>query len=158
MSSGPTNFLFAAAAFALALHSHAPAAQAADVIEVNLDQAKIINLPEATLTLIIGNPVIVDVSMLRTTGKMVLTGKGFGETNLLAVDKNGAVISESTVKVTAGAGNLIIQRGMERESYHCSPRCQPTVALGDTARHMGDTIGQINTRNAAEAGAAAGRR
>jgi len=156
MSSASMKHLFAAAAVVLALHGQTPAARAADTIEVNLDQAKIVELPETTLTIIIGNPLIVDVTMLKTSGKVVLTGKGFGETNLLAVDRNGAVVSESNLRVTAAGGGVIVQRGMERESYHCSPRCQPTVALGDASRHMSEASNQITARTAGEAGA--GRR
>lgn len=145
------NFIFAAATLALALQCQA-SAQAAEVVEVNIDQAKIVELPDATTTVVIGNPMIVDVAMLRSSGKVVLTGKGFGETNLLAVDGSGAVVGESSVRVTASGGTVVVQRGMERESYHCSPRCQPTVALGDAARHMAETVNGITTRNAAETG------
>lgn len=147
------RFLFAAAAFLLALQGSARFAQAAEAVEVNIDQAKIMELPDSTLTIIVGNPLIVDVTMLKSGGKVVLTGKGFGETNLLAVDRTGAVVSETSVIVKGASANVVLQRGLERESYHCSPRCQPVVALGDAQRPLNDAVGQISTRNAAETGA-----
>jgi hypothetical protein len=42
---------------------------------------------------------------------------------------------------------LVVQRGMERESYSCAPECMPTVQLGD-GRQFGDASGQISQRNA----------
>ena len=151
MSSGSMNFLLAAGAFALALQSSTPA-PAADVVEVNLDQAKLIELPDNALTVIIGNPAIVDIALLRSGGRIVLTGKSFGETNLITVDKNGGVINESRVRVSAGGALLTVQRGMERESYSCSSRCEPTVSLGDSSRYMGENINAVTNRNAAVSG------
>ena len=149
---------FAAASLSLALQINTPVAQAAEVVEVLMDQAKIVDLPQSTLTVVIGNPLIIDITMLQSSGKMVLTGKGFGETNLLAVDRNGQVVGESTVRVREPSGNVVVQLGTERETYHCSPRCQPTVALGDAARHLSETVNQISTRNAAEISSASKQR
>src|SRR5690242_11105033 len=72
--------------------------RAAQVISVRLDQARIEKLPDRATTLVIGNPLIADVS-LQQGGLMVLTGKGFGTTNLIALDRNGAVISEQVIQV-----------------------------------------------------------
>jgi len=119
------------------------------VITVVLDQAKIVQLPENTSTIVLGNPFIVEVTMLQKNQKMILTGKTFGETNLIALDKTGAPISEATIRVQAGQKLVTVQRGMDRESYQCETRCQPTVVLGDVPRHMNDTISQSQTRSAA---------
>ncbi len=148
------NAFFSAAALLVALVAIAPAASAADLIEVYLDQAKIMQLPEKTASIIIGNPQVVDVAMLKGNRKVVLTGKGFGETNLIAIDKNGEALVEAVVKVAAAEKNLIVQRGLDRESYHCNPRCQPTVALGDATRFMGEASAQVSGRTIAATGAA----
>ena len=128
------------------------------VLTVVLDQAKIVQLPENTVTIVLGNPLIVDVTMLQKNQKMVLTGKTFGETNLIALDKAGAPISEVTIRVLAGQKHLTVQRGFERESYQCEPRCQPTVVLGDVPRHMSDAIGQSQARSGAAKDQATGGR
>ena len=154
MPSGSVHSFVAATAVIVALQVHAPEAQAAEVINVFLDQAKIVEIPEAAMTIVIGNPLFVDATMLKSSAKMVLTGKGFGETNLVTLDKNGVALSDSIVRIHPGEKNLVVQRGLERESYTCNPRCQPTVALGDSSRFMGDTASQISSRNtAATAGA-----
>lgn len=147
MHRGSTTSLLTAAALAMALPALAPAALAAEQITVFLDQAKIVATPENTSTIVVGNPLFVEVTMLKGSQKMVLTGKGFGETNLIVLDQNGEAISETIVHVTASEKYLIVQRGVEREAYHCNPRCQPTVALGDSTRFMGETSGQIGSRN-----------
>ena len=149
MPFGSAPSFVATAALVVALQAQAPGARAADIINVYLDQAKIIEIPETTATVVIGNPLFVDAAMLKSGGKLVLTGKGFGETNLVTLDKNGAAVSELIVRVHPGERSLIVQRGAERESYTCNPRCQPVVSLGDSARFMGETSSQINSRNAA---------
>lgn len=138
----------------LAVSAMAPEiAQASDSITVTLDQAKVIQLPERTSTVIVGNPGIADVTVLKKNGRMIITGKGFGETNLIALDTAGNSVGESIVKVVAGRANVVmIQRGLDRESYHCAPRCEPTIALGDATRYSTDTAAQIKLRNAVATG------
>lgn len=135
---------------ALAL-SHAAAA---DTIDVVLDQAKVLQLPPNTQTIIVGNPIIADVTMLKSTNQMVLTGKGYGETNMIALDADGNAIGESLVRVTGINHGLIVQRGTARETYSCNPRCQPTVNLGDDNRYMTETSAQIRSRATASGGPA----
>ena len=45
-------------------------------------------LPERVATIVIGNPLIADAT-LQSGGILVLTGKGYGATNLLALDRVG---------------------------------------------------------------------
>jgi len=116
------------------------------VLSVTLDQAKIARIPDGTVTLVIGNPIVADVTMLKGSGAMVVTGKGFGETNLIALDARGNVLDEKTVRVVPTTTTLIVQRGMERESYSCAPNCMPTVQLGD-GKEFTDASGQITARN-----------
>lgn len=144
--------LFAGASLTLTAGLMSSQALAMDTIEVVLDQAKVLQLPPNTQTVIVGNPVIADITMLKQTNQMVLTGKGYGETNMIALDGDGNAIGESTVKVTGINHGLIVQRGMSRETYSCNPRCQPTVNLGDDPKFMGETTGQIRARATASGG------
>jgi hypothetical protein len=119
----------------------------APMLSVTLDQAKIARIPDGTVTLVIGNPIVADVTMLKgSTGAMVVTGKGFGETNLIALDAQGNVLDEKTIRVVPTDSSLIVQRGMERESYSCAPQCVPTVQLGD-GKMFGDASSQLTQRN-----------
>ncbi len=120
---------------------------ALDSIIVRTDHAQVLKLPPRTNTIIIGNPMIADVSVQKN-GSMVVTGKSFGTTNLIAQDATGAVIGESIIKVEAPVDDvLLVQRGLERETYSCTPRCQPTLSLGDVQRHFEGISGQTTTRN-----------
>ena len=132
--------------FALAAMQSASAQN--KTVTVTLDKASLMRMPPKALTLVIGNPSIADVTVLKNNGMMVITGKGFGETNLIAVDGEGNPVAESIIRVVSGAdAMLVVQRGSERETYNCAPRCLPVVQLGD-GHLFGDTVGQIAARNA----------
>ena len=104
-------------------------------------------MPDKTATVIVGNPIIADVTMLKRNDTIVLTGKGFGETNLIALDAQGKALGELIVRVMPADNVLIVQRGMDRQSYACSPKCEPIVNLGDTTKYVTDIAGQIQSRN-----------
>src|SRR5580704_5788794 len=75
-----------------------PAAAAADAIAVNVDQAKLVKLPARVATIVVGNPLIADVS-LQTGGIIVVTGKGYGATNFIAMDRSGEVLVDRVIQV-----------------------------------------------------------
>jgi Flp pilus assembly secretin CpaC len=128
------------------LAASAPA-RAADKIEITLDQARVLKLPDHTSTIVLGDPIIADVTLLKKSNSMILTGKSFGQTNLIALDKSGASLGESIVEVIAPKSDLIVQSGMARQSYACDPLCQPTVNLGDDTKYESDVSSQITARN-----------
>ena len=67
-------------------------------IVVHLDEATVIKLPDRTTTVVIGNPLIADISV-QPGGLAVVTGKSYGATNIIIMDKAGAVLTEHTVEV-----------------------------------------------------------
>jgi hypothetical protein len=132
---------------AAALAGSAALAAGGETVTVTVDHAKVIRLPERTQTVVIGNPFIADVSTQRN-GVVVLTGKSYGVTNMIALDGNGGLIAESLIAVRAGDEALLtVQRGLERESYSCKPRCEPVLQLGDTGKFFGEVSGQAGQRN-----------
>jgi Pilus formation protein N terminal region len=120
----------------------------ADTIDVSVDQARLLKLPAKVATVIIGNPLIADAT-LQNGGVLVVTGKGYGATNLLAIDREGRVIMSKTVRVLGPSGNklIVVYRGTERESYSCDPECQPRITLGDSAPFFNSTMAQTSIRN-----------
>ena len=118
-----------------------------DHVFISLDKAKLIKLPANVETVVVGNPSIADVTLMKKTGLMVVTGKGFGETNIIFLDPAGQALSEAIVTVRAGQSTITVQRGMDRESYSCAPRCEPAVSLGDATKFLADTSAQITSRN-----------
>ncbi|HZP69828.1 MAG TPA: pilus assembly protein N-terminal domain-containing protein [Pseudolabrys sp.] len=136
----------------------AGAARADDTVNISVDQAEIINLPDRVATIIIGNPLIADAT-LQTGGVLVLTGKGYGSTNLLALDRTGRVLMSKTVEVR-GAGTddiVVVYKGVERESYSCRPNCERRITLGDSPAYFNATISQSGARNGQAQGSGTAR-
>ena len=52
-------------------------------------------------------------------------------------------MAESTIRVVGGSDALVVQRGMDRQSYSCAPRCQPTERLGDDDKYISTVAAQI---------------
>jgi hypothetical protein len=116
-----------------------------DGIDVVLDQARLVKLPERVATLIIGNPLIADASV-QPGGLMVVTGKGYGVTNLIALDRSGATLLEKQVVVKgARSDTVVVYRGIARETYSCTPFCNPRVTLGDATTFFAANLGQTGT-------------
>jgi hypothetical protein len=122
-------------------------AAASPMLKVTLDQAKVTSLPEGTKTLVIGSPIVADVTLLKGSTTMVVTGKGFGETNLIALDAQGNVLDEKLIRVEPTSSAMVVQRGMNRESYSCTPQCMPVAELGDANDTFTDRSSQIKARN-----------
>lgn len=132
----------------------ASSAPAEDAINVVLDQATLIRLPDRVATIVIGNPLIADVT-LQGGGMMVLTGKGYGITNLIALDRGGAVLMDQAIQVRGAEDSVVVvYRGINRESYSCAPKCERRITLGDTPDYFDATIGQTGTRNMRAQGSA----
>ncbi|MDB5634855.1 MAG: pilus assembly protein CpaC, partial [Tardiphaga sp.] len=74
------------------------AAPADDLIAVNVDQAKLVKFPARIATIVVGNPLIADVS-LQPGGIVVVTGKGYGATNVIAMDRAGAILMDRVIQV-----------------------------------------------------------
>lgn len=129
-SHSPRNFVFGLALSVGVIGAAHAQKAGSETIVVTLDRATILSLPQNATTIIIGNPSVADVTMIKKTNQMVLTAKGFGQTNMIALDSEGKSVGESNIRVVENKSNIVVQRGMERESWDCSPRCNPTVSLG----------------------------
>jgi hypothetical protein len=126
-----------------------------DRIAVYVDQAKLVKLPAKVSTIIVGNPLIADVT-LQSGGIVVVTGKGYGATNFIAMDRNGDVLVDRQIQVEGPTDQLVIvYRGVERESYSCAPVCQRRVTLGDGENYFKTAIDQAGSLSSQASGSAA---
>ena len=117
----------------------------ADTIAVNVDQAKLVRLPGKVATIVVGNPLIADVT-LQPGGMIVVTGKGYGATNFIALDRSGEVVVDRLIQVEGPSDQLVtVYRGVERESYSCVPLCQRRVTLGDSDNYFNNTMSQAGS-------------
>ena len=121
-------------------------------ITVVLDQAQVLKVPDGVATLIVGNPLIADIS-IQSGGLIVVTGKGYGVTNLVALDRGGQVLTQKVIQVQGPRDNLVVYRGVERESYSCTPKCEQRITLGDSPAYFGAVLGQIGARTSQAQGA-----
>ncbi|MGJ8527494.1 pilus assembly protein N-terminal domain-containing protein [Maritalea sp.] len=100
-------------------------------VNVMMNMARILRLPSAASTVVIGNPVIAD-AVIQDPRTLVLTGKGYGSTNLIALDSVGNPIADLIVHVGADSKNLVtVFQGMLKTSMSCAPNCQPMALGGD---------------------------
>jgi len=124
-------------------------------IVVFLDQARILKLPERAATVVVGNPLIADLS-IEPGGIAVVTGKGYGATNFIVMDRAGAVLFEKSVEVTGPSGRtVVVYRNINRETYSCTPDCSRRITLGDFPEFFEKTLAETTSRNAQAAAAAA---
>ena len=133
----------------------APTAPMTEKISVNVDQAKLVRLPGKIATIVVGNPLIADVT-LQAGGVIVVTGKGYGATNFIALDRSGEVVVDRLIQVEGPSDQLVtVYRGVERESYSCMPICQRRVTLGDGGDYFKATMDQAGTLSGTASGSAA---
>jgi Pilus formation protein N terminal region len=126
-----------------------------DKISVYVDQAKLLKLPAKAATIIVGNPLIADVT-LQSGGIVVVTGKGYGATNFIAMDRSGDVLVDRQIQVEGPTERLVtVYRGVERESYSCAPICQRRITLGDGENYFKTAIDQAGSLSSQASGAAA---
>lgn len=121
-----------------------------ETFAVGVDQASLLKLPAEVSTIVIGNPLIADASLQRG-GVLVITGKSFGSTNLMALDRTGSVVMERTIQVHAPADKnlVVVFRGVERESYSCAPNCERRIMLGDSVPFFNSALAQSGARTSA---------
>ena len=95
----------------------------------------------------LGNPLIADAT-IQSGGLMVITGKGYGKTNIIALDRGGKVLMDGSIEVRGPRADVVVvYKGVQRETYACAPFCEKRITLGDGTDYFDATIGQTATRN-----------
>ena len=139
-------FPFASLAASMLLLPAAVVAEpSADTIAVSVDQARLVKLPARVATIVVGNPMIADVT-LQAGGVVVVTGKGYGATNFIAMDRSGEILVDRLIQVAGPSEQLVtVYRGVERETYSCVPMCQRRMTLGDGDQYFKSVIDQAGS-------------
>jgi hypothetical protein len=129
---------------ALFLPSHPPqalvlaiaATLAADDLIVKYDQSRLLRLPRPASEIIIGNPAIADIA-IQSGNLLVVSGKSFGITNIIALDAERNVIQDQRVLVRRDDAKVVnLQRGTERQTFNCTPQCNPSIVIGDDQKYF----------------------
>jgi hypothetical protein len=86
--------------------------------------AKVIRVKPGVQTVIIGDPTIVDASVLNEN-TIAVTAKGAGSTNLILLDAKTQQIMQATVDVRPASGRVIqVYMGDQAQGYTCAPGCK----------------------------------
>lgn len=141
----------------VALFSTINVVQAAS-LSVALNQSRIISLSEPASTFVIGNPAIADANFASPT-KVLILGKAYGATNLIALDEDGKVILNTNLHVVSSKNNRVsLFKGGAKQSYDCYGDCVPTMDPGDDTTVLGALVKSTQSvqglaQSAAEGGA-----
>jgi hypothetical protein len=123
--------LLIAAFLAPCLGAHA--AGRAGSVSLGLDEVHTLTFHAPVATVYVGNPTIADITMIDSRHAFV-QGKGYGHTNIVALNQNGVQVFGTQVTVTGsdGSGTVILNRGAQRITLNCAgQRCEPTPMPGD---------------------------
>ena len=135
-----------AAGFAVSVLAVLPvsSAKAQDLV-VKYDQSQLLRLPRPVAEIIVGNPSIIDVTA-QATNLLVVTGKSFGITNVIALDADRNIIQDQRVMVVRDETKTVtLLKGDKRQSYNCSPQCNPALVIGDDDKHF-ETLAKVADR------------
>jgi Flp pilus assembly secretin CpaC len=104
---------------------------------------------------VVGNPLIADVT-LQTGGIIVVTGKSYGATNFIALDRAGEILVDRIIQVEGPADKIVtVYRGNEHQSYSCMPTCERRITLGDGEDFFKAAIEQAGSLSSQAAGSSA---
>lgn len=129
----------------------------AEEISVKVDQAKLLPLKTQSTDVIIGNPSIADISV-QSKNLLVITGKSYGSTNVIALDSQRNVIVEAVINVVSDDRQTIaLFKGSMKESYNCSARCVPVLSIGDATEYFKNNQTATSNKFGLAAGAGEGQ-
>lgn len=141
--------LAAAMAFALA---GAPAALADSPFMVKVDQTIAVKLASPANSVVVGNATVADVAV-HDASTLLITGKAFGSTNVLVLDRNGKAIWQTELAVAGGnETSLTIVRGANTNTYSCTDKCRGTAAAGDDPAFFNNVMQTVSGKDAAAKG------
>jgi Flp pilus assembly secretin CpaC len=132
----PSRLLLALGAVALLA---GPVAAQSGRISVEIDQAQRVQLRGPAGSVIVGNKEIADVTVV-DANTLYITGRGYGVTEVVAVDPIGRTVFQSQVVVTAGdgSGRVRVWRGAQSTEMACASSCSPSVRGSDGPAPAGE--------------------
>ena len=105
----------------------------AQTLNVEIDRSARVALTGSAASVIVGNPAIADVTVV-DANTLFVTGKGYGVTEVVAVDGVGRTIFQGEIVVTGGStGSVRVWRGAQATEMACAASCSPSIRNGSTA-------------------------
>jgi Flp pilus assembly secretin CpaC len=101
-----------------------------------MDEVHTVTFNTPVSTVYIGNPTIADINMIDNRHAFII-GKGYGSTNIVALDAAGKQVFDTPVAVMARSArndsSLVVNRGNQRTTYSCTAiSCETTPEPGDS--------------------------
>lgn len=122
-----SSLLLSAALLAAPLAAPLAANAQDGALNVEIDRSARVQLRGAAASIIVGNPQIADVSLV-DANTMFIVGKGYGVTEVVAVDGVGRTLFQREVVVTGGStGSVRVWRGAQATEMACGVSCTPSV-------------------------------
>lgn len=111
-------------------------AVAIDTIPLVLDHSAVIKTDKSFSTIVVGNPVVAGIQQFNAS-TLLLTGRRFGETNVLFLDHDGTVVDEKKIAVGMPEDDQVtVYRGGDADRaftlrvFDCSGRCIEATVPG----------------------------
>ena len=128
-----------------------------EAVALALDEVHTLTFRAPVSTVYVGNPTIADVTMIDARHAFV-QGKGYGRTNLVALNRDNVQVFNSRITVTGndGGGTVTLNRGAQRVTLNCAGgRCEPTPMPGDDQKSYDSAASQASAHQAAARAVAA---
>ena len=129
-------FTAALTPFALLL-GLAVAGPAAAELVVPIDHSVRLAVAGEAASVVIGNPQVADVTVVNSH-TLFVSGRGYGETDVVVLDHAGRTIYSGDVIVAAsGSGRVSVYRGADRTDLACAPNCSVSTRSPTGASEKG---------------------
>jgi Flp pilus assembly secretin CpaC len=125
----PSLMLILAAVVAVPL----PASAQAGALNVEIDRSARVQLNGPASSVIVGNSAIADVTVV-DANTLFIVGKGYGVTEVVAVDSVGRTLFQREIIVTGGStGTVRVWRGAQATEMACGASCAPSLRKAEAA-------------------------
>lgn len=109
---------------ALLVATAAAGAAGAQTLTVAIDHSARLNVAGSAASVVVGNPQVADVTVV-DSHTVFVSGRGYGETDLIVLDGAGRTLYSGEVLVGGPTnGQVSVYRGADRTDMACAPGCE----------------------------------
>jgi Flp pilus assembly secretin CpaC len=111
----------------------------AQSLVVPIDHSMRLGVSGQAASVVVGNPAVADVTVV-DSHTLFVSGRGYGETDVVVLDHTGRTIySGDVIVAVAGAGRASVYRGADRTDMACAPTCSVSTRSPTTPSKEGAT-------------------
>jgi hypothetical protein len=126
------------AAFAVAASLAVVSMARAETVSVAIGHAARVGVAGPATAIVVGSPNVADVTVVDSR-TLFITGRSYGSTNIIALDRYGQTVYAGDVVVTPGASTVKVYRGGARTEMACAPICSPAATASAPSAGAGDS-------------------